>query len=215
MNPNEVKFLIIRFSSIGDIVLTSPVIRCLKKQVKGASVHYLTKPQYASILEANTYVDKVHILKGFSETIEELRNEGFDYIIDLHNNLRSYRFKNKLKVMDFSFPKLNREKWLLVNFKKNKLPNKHIVDRYFETLNVFDVKNDNKGLEFFVEKENEISLNEIGSEKYVAFAIGGQHFTKKLPTNKIIEICNKINFPVVLLGGKEDFEIGEMVSSKS
>jgi heptosyltransferase-2 len=80
---------------------------------------------------------------------------------------------------------------------------------------VFDVKNDNKGLEFFVEKENEISLNEIGSEKYVAFAIGGQHFTKKLPTNKIIEICNKINFPVVLLGGKEDFEIGEMVSSKS
>lgn len=214
MEENEVKFLIIRFSSIGDIVLTTPVVRCLKQQVEGAVVHYLTKSQYASIVENNPYVDKVHILKDFEETINELKDEGFDYIIDLHKSLRSWRFKNRLKVMDFSFRKLNREKWLMVNFKKNKLPNLHIVDRYFDAVKVFSTENDGKGLDYFIPQTDKVDLNNycsISSEKFIAFAIGGQHETKKLPTEKIIEICNNINMPVILLGGKEDFENGEKI----
>ena len=216
MEENEVKFLIIRFSSIGDIVLTTPVVRCLKQLVEGAVVHYLTKPQYASIVENNPHVDKVHILKNFDETINELKDEGFDYIIDLHKSLRSWRFKNRLKVMDFSFPKLNREKWLMVNFKKDKLPNVHIVDRYFEAVKVFDVNNDNKGLDYFIPNEDKVDLSnycDIPSEKFVAFAIGGQHETKKLPSEKIIEICSNINITVILLGGKEDFENGEKINA--
>lgn len=216
MEENEVKFLIIRFSSIGDIVLTTPVIRCLKEQVEGSVVHYLTKPQYASIVENNPYIDKVHILQNFEETIAELKDEGFDYIIDLHKNLRSWRFKNRLKVMDFSFPKLNREKWLMVKFKKNKLPDVHIVDRYFEAVKVFSAENDAKGLDYFIPNEDKVELINYGittSGKFVSFAIGGQHETKKLPTEKIIEICNNINMPVILLGGKEDFENGEKINA--
>ena len=53
------KILIIRFSSIGDIVLTSPVIRCLKLQ-KGFEIHYLTKLEYVILLESNPYIDKVY-----------------------------------------------------------------------------------------------------------------------------------------------------------
>ena len=121
MDENEIKFLVIRFSSIGDIVLTTPIVRCLKQQVEGAVVHFLTKPAYASILESNPYIDKVHTLGNFHASINELRDEGFDYIIDLHKNIRTFRFKHKLKIMDFSFDKLNSEKFFLVNFKKNKL----------------------------------------------------------------------------------------------
>lgn len=217
MNENEVKFLIIRFSSIGDIVLTTPVVRCLKQQVEGAVVHYLTKPQYASILENNPYVDKVHTLKSYNETINELKDEGFDYIIDLHKSLRSWRFKNRLKVMDFSFPKLNKEKWMMVNCKKNQLPDIHIVDRYFEAVHLFDAINDNKGLDFFISEADKIAISgfaEAEPHKFVAFAIGGQHETKKLPVEKIIEICSKIDMPVILLGGKEDFENGELIATK-
>jgi ADP-heptose:LPS heptosyltransferase len=216
MNEDEIKFLIIRFSSIGDIVLTTPVLRCLKQQVEGAVVHYLTKPQYASMLENNPYIDKVHILKAFDETINELKDEGFDYIIDLHKSLRSWRFKNRLKVMDFSFPKLNREKWLMVHFKKDKLPDIHIVDRYFEAVKLFDTVNDGKGLDFFIPENDKILIPDFANTepgKFVAFAIGGQHETKKLPVEKIIEICSKINMPVILLGGKEDFENGEKISN--
>jgi ADP-heptose:LPS heptosyltransferase len=214
----QIRFLIIRFSSIGDIVLTSPVVRCLKKQVRGAIVHYLTKPEYAEILEENPYIDKVHILKNYKDTVEELLEEGFDYLIDLHKSLRSLRFKNKLKIVDFSFPKLNKEKWLLVNFKINKLPDIHIVDRYFEAVKIFDVENDNKGLDFFIKEENKIKIQNLFPELdqgFVAFAIGGQHETKKLPVNKITEICNHIKYPILLLGGKNDRENGEMIKENS
>lgn len=215
MNESEIKFLIVRFSSIGDIVLTTPVIRGLKQQVKGATIHYLTKPEYVSILESNPYVDKVHVLKTFSETVRELKDEGFDYLIDLHRNLRTSRFKHKLKILDFSFNKLNKEKWLLVNFKKNNLPDVHIVDRYLETVYLFDVKNDNEGLDFFIPEEDSYSISEKHSieGEYIAYAIGGQHNTKKMPLEMVKDICSKINHPVVLLGGKEDFEDGEFISS--
>ncbi|HNQ67103.1 MAG TPA: glycosyltransferase family 9 protein [Bacteroidales bacterium] len=215
MDEKEIKFLIIRFSSIGDIVLTSPIVRCLKQQVEGAVVHYLTKPQYAVILENNPYIDKVHVLESYSKTIEKLKNEGFDYIIDLHKSLRSWRFKNRLKVMDFSFPKLNREKWLMVNLKIDKLPDVHIVDRYFEAVKLFDVKNDMLGLDYFINESDKVQIKDFGIEsnkKFVAFAIGGQHETKKLPVGKIIEICNKINHTVILLGADEDFENAKSIN---
>lgn len=218
MEENQIKFLIIRFSSIGDIVLTTPVIRNLKNQVEGAVIHYLTKPQYSSILENNPYVDKVHVLKSYKETIRELKDEGFDYIIDLHNNLRTWRFKNRLKILDFSFPKLNWEKYQMVRFKKNKLPDIHIVDRYLKTVYLFDVDNDNKGLDYFIPESDKINISDFlktENTEFIAYAIGGQHFTKKLPVNKISELCSKINKPIILLGGKEDFENGEKIAQEN
>ena len=211
----KVKFLIIRFSSIGDIVLTTPVIRCLKQQVEDVEVHYLTKSVFASILLSNPYIDKVLTLKeDFSETISEIKEERYDYIIDLHNNLRTKRIKNRIGILSFKFNKLNVEKWLLVNFKINKLPNVHIVDRYLETVKLFDVTNDNIGLNYFIPPADEVDLKnlpEFLQSGYVGFVIGAKHFTKKLPTKKIIEIINKIDYPVVLLGGKEDVEEAEQV----
>ena len=70
------KFLIIRFSSIGDIVLTTPVVRCLKTQVVTAEVHYLTKRSFSSIFTANPYIDKMHYLQDdLDQVIEELKKD--------------------------------------------------------------------------------------------------------------------------------------------
>ena len=213
----NIKFLILRFSSIGDIVLTTPVIRNLKAQFEGADIHYLTKPQFSSILEDNPYVNKVHVLKdAFGDTVEELKYEHYDYIIDLHRNIRSARFKRRLKIISFSFEKLNWEKWLLVNFKKNKMPNVHIVDRYLDTLKVFDVKNDNKGLDYFIPVKDEVDIQTISEELkngYVGVVVGAYHNTKKLTKNKLISICKKINKPIVLLGGPDNKEEGEEVKN--
>src|SRR4030042_1428374 len=141
-----VKFLIIRFSSIGDIVLTTPVIRCLHEQVQGAEIHYLTKKIYSPVIEANPYIHKIHTLEdSLPAVIKKLQAERIDYIVDLHNNLRSSIVKLKLRLVSFSFNKINLEKWLLVNFKINRLPPLHIVDRYLETARLFDVQYDGKG----------------------------------------------------------------------
>ena len=211
----KIKFLIIRFSSIGDIVLTTPVIRCLKQQVEGSVIHYATKKQYLPLLQFNPYIDAIHCLEdSLPEFIRELEKEQFDYIIDLHHNLRTFLIKSKLRKMDFSFRKLNVEKWLKVNFKIDRLPRIHIVERYLATLSLFEVENDQKGLDYFVpEKDNNTVqlLPEEFRNGYIAVVIGARHFTKQLPVSKLIALCSSISEPVVLLGGKEDHEDGEAV----
>ena len=217
------KILIIRFSSIGDIVLTSPVIRCLKKQA-GSKIHYLTKKNFEKILLSNPYVDKVFAIeKEIAEVITDLKSMNYDYVIDLHKNLRSLHVNKALGIKSFSFNKLNIEKWLMVNLKINRLPHTHIVDRNLETVVSLAVKNDGAGLDYFIPKEDEIDLYEISKKfnfpiadsKYIAFVIGAAHATKRLPVEKIIDICNDLNLPVILLGGKEDFENGDIISTKS
>jgi ADP-heptose:LPS heptosyltransferase len=204
----KIKFLIIRFSSIGDIVLTTPVIRCLKLQIVGAEIHFVTKKQYHSIISQNPYIDKVHLLEdNLNDLVRELKKEKFDYIIDLHHNLRSSIIKTRLKTLAFSFNKLNFQKWLMVNFKKNFLPEKHIVDRYFYAIAPFDVKNDLKGLDFFIEQKNEVDISSLPlnfHKGYVALAIGAKHFTKQMPEDKLIQLCNGIDIPIILMGGPED-----------
>lgn len=214
-----VKFLIIRFSSIGDIVLTTSVIRCLKQQVDEAEVHFLTKPAFAPLVENNPHIDKILVLKEkLSETINEIQEEKYDYIIDLHNNLRTFIIKNRTRILSFSFPKLNFEKWLMVNFKINRLPEIHVVDRYFETVKLFDVNNDGKGLELHVPDEKQISISTLPSflkEGFISVAVGAKHETKRIPENLLIDIIKKVDFPFVLLGDKNDYEIAERIINSS
>lgn len=204
------KILVIRFSSIGDIVLTSPVVRCIKQQIPGVEVHYLTKKAFLPIAQAIGNTDKIYsIEKDVKEVIDDLKKEGYDFIVDLHHNLRSAQVKSALKKKSAAFPKLNIEKWLLVNLKINKMPGIHIVDRYFDAVQSLGVKNDGLGLEYHIPSEEEIDVTAQNFEPllkngYIGFVIGANHFTKQLPTHKIISICKKLDMPVVLLGGKGD-----------
>lgn len=201
------KILVVRFSSIGDIVLTSPVVRCLHEQL-GAEVHYLTKESFASIVRNNPHVSKViTIKKKVAEAREVLLQEHYDFVVDLHHNLRSLQVKRLLKKPAASFPKLNIEKWLLVNAHINLLPDCHIVDRYFDAVKPLNVSNDQKGLDYFIPAADEVDVAqfpETHRNGYVAFTVGAKFATKQLPVEKIVAIIRRLNRPVVLLGGKED-----------
>ncbi|MFH2142356.1 MAG: glycosyltransferase family 9 protein [Bacteroidota bacterium] len=215
-----VKFLIIRFSSIGDIVLTTPVIRCLKEQVVDSEIHFLTKRQYVEILHDNPYVHKVHVLsEDFPELLKELKFEKFDYIIDLHNNIRSKRVQHSLKLISFTVNKINFQKYMAVRFKQiHKLPPVNIVNRYLNTVKAFDVINDEKGLDYFIPDSDIVKLSDLPSEfqkAYLGFVIGAKHFTKKLPADKIASICNGLKMPIVLIGGEDDNETGEYIKKQS
>jgi ADP-heptose:LPS heptosyltransferase len=211
------KFLIIRFSSIGDIVLTTPVVRCLKKQVATAEVHYLTKKSFVPILAANPYIDKIHVLEDdLDMVIETLKQERIDYVIDLHHNLRTLKVKKGLKKPSFSFNKLNIEKWLLTVFKINKMPDVHIVDRYMETVTGFGVKDDGAGLDYFVPKTETVSESDIPTSHhagYIGLVIGAAHNTKRYPLHKLEAFCKQIDHPIIVLGGKEDAANGERLSA--
>lgn len=217
-----VKFLVVRFSSIGDIVLTSPLIRCLKKQVEGAEIYYLTKSKFVCLLEANPYITKTFTLKNsYKELVKELKQENIDYIIDLHKNIRTLRIKNSVRRMSYSFDKLNVRKWIFVNFKKNLLPDQHIVDRYLKTTRVFSVENDGVGLDYFIPEKDEVNSGELIAKlktPFICLVVGGGHSTKQIPLEKLKYLCQGIKRDIVLLGGKEDIEkadriIGELEKS--
>lgn len=210
------KILIIRFSSIGDIVLTSPVIRCLQEQIKDVEIHFLTKRKFSPIVENNPYLTKIYAIeKDVSEVIPQLKAESYNHIVDLHKNLRSFQVILRLMKPYSSFDKLNFKKWLLVRFKAKGMPSVHIVDRYMKTVEKLGVKNDNLGLDFFIPPGEEVDtalLPAPFNAGYIGIVIGGKHNTKILPVDKVVEICFGLNKPVILLGGPEDACRGEIIS---
>ena len=207
------KILVLRFSSIGDIVLTTPVVRCLKKQL-GAEIHFLTKTTFVPILEANPYIDQVFSFQKeiTSQMVQHLKSARYDYIIDLHHNLRSLRLKLALGRPTRSFDKLNWEKWLLVHFKMDRMPPGHIVDRYMATVKNLGVEYDGEGLDYFVPESENLRDFELPNQPFVSLVLGATHATKRLPTEKIIEICQHIDQPIVLLGGKAEQYAGERIA---
>ena len=170
------------------------------------------------VMESNPYVDKIHLLQDdWGKMIAQLKEENFDYIIDLHNNLRTLRVKKDLKVPSFSFNKLNIQKLIFVKLKWNVMPkNLHIIDRYMETVQSFGVQNDGKGMDYFIPKDQEINEKDIPASHhlgYIAIVIGASYFTKKLPVYKLQELCRAIDHPIILLGAKEESAEGELIAS--
>ncbi|MBM3185082.1 MAG: glycosyltransferase family 9 protein [Bacteroidetes bacterium] len=201
------KVLVIRFSSIGDIVLTFPVLRCIKEQIANSEIHFATKKAFSDLAYASGSIDQLHILDGsLSDLSKRLKNEKFDIVIDLHNNLRSRMLCYKLGIKQtYHFRKLNFLKWILVRFKRNYLPKIHVVDRYFEAVNNIGVVNDGRNNTFNLTQElNVRDVLNLEEKSYISIAIGAQFETKQIPIIKIQEIISKIDLPIVLLGGKMD-----------
>lgn len=209
------KFLIVRFSSIGDIVLTTPVIRNIKKSFPNTELHYLTKEPFKDLLLNNPNLDKVwSFTQNLSEVIHGLKNEKFSLVVDLHKNLRSFRLKNNLRVPSVSFRKLNVEKFLLTTFKKNFLPSEHIVDRYLSAVKELGVTNDGEGLDYHF-SQNFRATNKTWKpfdEAHVVVVVGAAHKTKVPTAEKYAEIINKINQPIALIGGPKDLALAKNVA---
>lgn len=209
------RLLFIRFSSIGDIVLTSPAIRCAKMQIPGVEIHFLTKSSMKDLVVANPYIHSVHCLEDtIDATVAPLKKIQFDYIIDLHHNQRTWRIKRALGVPAYSYKKLSIQKWLLALTKINLLPNSHVCERYLQTLAPFGVINDEKGLDYFLPTSDFSVENILPSQfhvGYTALVIGASYETKKMPILKWRELCEKINGPIVVVGDKDDYENAQML----
>lgn len=203
------KILIIRFSSIGDIVLTSPVMRCIKKQL-GSEVHFITKAKFRSTLEHNPHIDKIYTIdKEITETLDQLQKEKYDLIIDLHKNLRSKRLILSLGVKSISFDKINIEKWFRVHTRINLLPKKHLVDRYFDSLSNIGVMNDGEGLSYYHGLTEYDVSHLIPTTRYVAIVLGATYHTKRIPMEKLEIIIQNSSLDCVLLGGNDVQELAQ------
>jgi ADP-heptose:LPS heptosyltransferase len=210
------KILVIRFSSMGDIIYTTPVVRCLKNQLANAEIHFLTKPAFKYIYDNNPYLDRLLLLKPtLAETIEEIKAEKYDYIIDLHNNLRTSLIKLRTGIKSSTYKKQRIRKWLSLKFNLKLVSPVHLVERYLKTVKFLGVKNDGKPIDYYIKDEHDVAklLPPSHRQGYVAFIIGATHFTKRMPNEKIISICRQISQPVVLLGGEDVKANGDEIAS--
>ena len=216
------KVLIVRFSSIGDIVLTSPVVRCVKEQTR-AEVHFLTKKSFAATVRHNPYVDRLWTIeKDIKEIASDLIAERFTHLIDLHGNLRTLELKQRLRWGHLmagrrpppvaTFNKLNTRKFLLTRFQVDRMPDVHIVDRYLAAAAFLGVRNDGRGLDYFVGSQDEPP---VPDKPYVAFVIGAAHATKCLEEEQMIDLCRRIPYPIVLLGGPGEAALGERIAQQT
>lgn len=217
------KILIIRLSSLGDVLLTTPVVRCLKQQVKDAEIHFLTKDNAMTILVDNKNIDRlwtvdVNSTENTKQVINALINEKFDYVVDLHNNWRSRRFRRAMHCKTLVYKKENFHKFLFILTKHNFMSGRHVVDRYMDAVKPLGVKNDNKGMDLFIPEDlqGEALLEQRAGKKrvgdlidkpYAVVAFGAQHITKSIPPDKLRMLCYSIELPVLILGDAKDHNI--------
>ncbi len=210
------KILVIRFSSMGDIIYTTPVVRCLKQQLPNAEVHFLTKPAFRYIYDNNPYVDKLLLLQPtLGRTIADIKAEGYDIIVDLHSNLRTSIIKLRTGIRAYTYDKQRLRKWLSLKFNLKLVPPVHLVDRYLKAVAPLGVVNDGKPINYYIKDQYQLSdlLPPSHLQGYVAFVIGATHNTKRMPNHKIISICKQINKPIVLLGGNDVKANGDEITN--
>jgi ADP-heptose:LPS heptosyltransferase len=211
----SVKILVLQFASIGDVVLTTPVVRCLTQQIPNAVIHFCTERPYQSIVEYSPFITQAHFIdQSLYKLIKELRTEQFDYVIDLQNTFLTSLIKAALGSRSYSIEKQSFREWLYVRWKVNAMTDQHIVDRYMATVLPLGVENDGLGLDYFIPYKDEVEtdwLPKTHQSGFVAYAIGGQSPTRRLPVLRMIELCLKINFPIVLLGDKSDRKRGDEI----
>lgn len=205
------KILVVRFSSIGDVVLTTPVVRCLARQLPGSEIHFITKQAFLPVLQGNPYIHRIiTVQSSVAEKVAELKAENYDFVIDLHRNVRTLKLKLALGKKSYTFPKKNVQKFLLTNFKINKMPAVHVVDRYFEAVRPLGVKNDGLPCDFFLGAEDTTGLpDDLKEKSFIAVAMGAQFATKQMPVELMAEILSGVHQPIILLGGPTDVERAE------
>lgn len=198
-------------------MLASPVVRCVKKQLPEAEVHFLTKLSFKIVTAANPFIDKFfYYHDNMEELLVRLKAENYDHVIDLHNNIRSNKIKSILSADTHTIDKLTFKKFLLTQLNIDVMPNKHITQRSLDAVLPLGVKDDGGGLDYFIAKEYELKPDDIPTSHlagFIVIVIGATYFTKRFPVHKIIELCSKIHHPIILLGGKEDEANGKIISN--
>jgi len=199
------RILVIRFSSIGDIVLTAPAVASLRQAIHGpCEIHYLTKANMAPVVKGfGALVDRVHTIEESTAEVQEtLKDLNFDYVVDLHNNVRSRSIKRTLGLISFTVDKQNWAKWLLVRGWR-RTPVTSIVERCVEAFaGAFGAVVPERWPALFEEASAPAEL----PTAYAVLAIGATHWGKQLTPSLMETIVDRSDVPVVLIGGSGDFE---------
>lgn len=225
-----IKILIIRMSSIGDILLSTPFIRQVRKKFIDAEIDFVVKDIFKDLVVHNVHLDTIHsidltkekkVLKG------QLRQKSYDIVFDLHNNIRSNFLRRGLGAKSVNYIRKSKYKQqVLVHLKLN-LYKRYlsIPDRYLAVGTDYNITDDGGGLELYWHNDDVLSANKILSkigldiyQPFICIAPGAGFFTKRWPEERyrtLISLIQKgTNNPIAILGGKDDIDLGKHLADR-
>ena len=223
MTERNYKFLIIRLSSIGDILLTTPFIRQVKKAYPDSEIHFLIKKKFSELIKYNPYLDKIINYdsetgkKGLQGVALNLNDYNYSHVFDLHNNFRSkYVCHKQSGSRIYSIHKDKIKRALLVFFKINKYDKiKTIPERYLNVGSVLNIQDDFEGLEIFWDRQTDQNIKNLIkdysiSSKIIIIGPGAGHFTKRWPIEYFKELIDRLYknnaFTTIILGNSNEHE---------
>ena len=211
--------LIIRFSSLGDIILTEPIVRQLRQIYPDAKIHFLTKSRFGEVAAMMADVDEIHQWESEATEkalIQKLREVDFDLTVDLHNNIRSTKIRAAIGTQWV----YTRKEWIArmasVRMRWLKLQPSHAIDRYAGALKSLGHTLEFKNPQLVVRSEDaalwQKQRHELGIDgDYCCIAPGAAHETKRAPNELWAQIAQlvreKLNLRVVLIGSPNEREL--------
>ncbi len=209
------KILVIRFSSLGDVVLAEPVFRVLKEKYPGSEIAFVTKKEYAGVFDGHPFVNRVLVLDGdLKKVIEEAESFGPEIVVDLHKNFRSAKLVGRFpKAERVSYPKARLERWMKVLAKLRK-PVPHTTERYLQAIGGNSVKPIPK-----LEIVDSCSVEKTTANGFtIGFGLGAKWETKRWPVRHFVQLARLIleKFPIAriaLFGSEEEYELGMQFKS--
>jgi len=224
--------LVVRFSSIGDIVLASPLLRCVHRAFPDAELDFVTKEKFADLVRFSPYLHQVFVLPeggGWRELRalkRALKARRYDLVVDIHKNFRSYYLRWGLGAeRALSYRKWRWARTVLIMSKRNIYPGKMpVYQRYLAAVAGLGVEDDGKGPELSLEPSSQARVRALLSEAgflshplKVAVVPGAGFFTKRWLPEGFAEVADALatrhRSATLLLGDGNDVPIAARVAA--
>ena len=218
MLPNvKNKYLIIRLSSFGDVLLTTPVISALKRNDPDCEIGFIVKKTFACMVETHPEISSIHIYENTKNFRQDIKNHSYTHLIDLQSNQRSYLLRKKLNILNVTSYKKNRlKRFFFLKFKLNIFNKecKSVPQKYLNTLEKFGINSTNTELKFNLPSKP-FPFPEIESSQYICIAPGAAHKTKQWPKEYYVQLISSLSkeFKVILLGGENESTLAAEIES--
>jgi ADP-heptose:LPS heptosyltransferase len=203
--------LLIRLSSLGDIVLTTSLIATLRERYPSGKIELVISKEYESLIPSISGLTHVHVfdkssgISGLQELRRKLRTEQFDHVLDLHNVLRTKMLRRGLGKTVIVINKRTFLRWLLVKFKIDRLINEpDVIGRYFETAASLGVKDSGAGPTFHIHAAHD--------SKRIAIAPGSRHWNKRWPAEYFATVAKRLienGYHIDIHGSEADRSIAD------
>jgi heptosyltransferase-2 len=221
------RILVVRFSSMGDVLLTTPLVRAIRQRHPDASLTYVTKKAYLPLLSHNPRITEVigyDPATPLRDLTRRLAGERFDHRLDLHRSLRSRALRWSVGGRWRTYPKHRLARSILIRFKRNVYRDRRpVVERYFDAARDLDVQPDGGSLELFLSRGaldragRFLADRRLGRQRaLVAVVPGAAHATKRWPVRRWQHLVTQLTtrgYDVVVLGGAAEQQVADDVAA--